>query len=453
MKNLVFLLLLVLMSAGSVVAQYRFVAALDGAQEVPSNASTARGTCNIALASSQNLMTITCTFSGLGSNATAVHVHGNAGPGSTAPPIFDLGPPPAATSGTVGPLNFGMSANAVANLKAHNFYVNIHSANFPDGEIRGQVKYSNVTTDYDGDGRSDPVIFRQSTSQFWIDHSLNNSSTTVSLGTGAGDNFLHAGDFDGDGRWDPFLLKTDASGNASWSIYQTRTNTVRNFVFGIINAAVGDTLAIHDYDGDGILDPAVFRRSTGDWWVIRSTSPGPMFVEHWGTANDIPAVGDYDGDGKADLTVVRPDSGNHVWWIRSSRDGTFSAVRFGLSTDGLFFFAPFDIDGDLRQDIAVNRSVSGQRIFHVLRSSDGSYVRIPWGLTTDTARFGDFDGDGKTDLVARRNEGGNLVWHILRSSDGAAQYYNWGIAGDQLTADSDYEEYVDSLVLATPQVK
>ena len=448
MKNFGYLLLVILFCAVTASAQQRFVAALDGAQEVPPNASAGKGTCTIVLNAAETQITISCTFSGLGSNLLAGHIHGNAAPGSSAGILFGFTGLPVATSGSFGPLTFSLTPAQVADMRAHRHYVNLHSDTLSGGEIRGQIKQVQTVTDYDGDGRSDPTVFRQTGNQFWVDHSLNNNWTIFIHGTGAGDIFLNSTwDFDGDGRFDPLLIKLDAGSNATWSIFQTATNTVRNVQLGIFTVAVGDTLAMADYDGDGIEDPAVFRRSTGDWWIIQSTAPSFMRVIHWGALNDFPSVGDYDGDGKADLTAVRVEAGIRVWYILNSSDGSMRRVGFGNSaTDGVFFFAPFDIDGDGKQDIAVNRIVSGQRQFHILRSSDGVYTVIAWGLNTDTAMFGDYDGDGKTDLVARRNVGGTFVWHILRSSDQTLQLYWWGLSTDQLANTPDPEEYIQRFV-------
>ena len=439
MKNFVFVLLLLVLSATGVSAQQRFVAALSGAQEVPANTSAARGTCTIVLNAAETQITVNCTFSGFVTNLSAGHIHGNAGPGTNAGVLFGFTGIPNSTSGSFGPLNFAITPQQVADMRAHLHYVNLHTVALPGGEIRGQVKQAHTVYDVDGDGRSDPTIFRQSTNSFWSQSSLNSSSGIVFImGTGAGDIFLNnTADFDGDGLGDPLLLKLDASSNATWSIFQTGTNTIRTFQFGIFNVAANDSLAIADYDGDGKQDPGIFRRSTGDWWVIQSTAPGFMLVDHWGTVNDFPSVGDYDGDGRADLTAVRVESGQRVWYIRNSSTGLMRREIFGASaTDGLFFFAPLDYDGDGRQDIAVNRTVSGQRQWHILRSSNGSHVQFTWGAIGSTPLFGDYDGDGKTDFAARAASGGTFVWQILRSSDGGNQIHFWGVTGDQLMEDT-----------------
>ena len=65
-----------------------------------------------------------------------------------------------------------------------------------------------------------------------------------------------------------------------------------------------------DYDGDGKADIAVFRRSTGVWYIINSrTGTGSSYA--WGGSGDMPVPADYDGDGKADVAIFRPSTG--VW--------------------------------------------------------------------------------------------------------------------------------------------
>lgn len=56
------------------------------------------------------------------------------------------------TSGTIGPLTFDITAQDVADLNAKKWYFNIHTTNFPGGEIRGQAKNTFTPFDRDGDG-------------------------------------------------------------------------------------------------------------------------------------------------------------------------------------------------------------------------------------------------------------------------------------------------------------
>ncbi len=432
MKRLVAISVLALVSVLTASGQQRFVAALSGAQEVPANASAGKGTCAIVLNAAQTQITVNCTFAGLGSNLNAAHIHGTAAVGVNAPVLFGFTGLPTATSGTIGPLNFNLSAQQVADMRAHRHYVNLHSVNFPGGEIRGQVKQVNTVMDTDGDGRTDASIYRQTTNQFWSQSSLTGAASINSVGTASGDNYFNlTWDFDGDGLGDILLRKLDGAGIATWSILQSSTNTIRTEVWGDFSVAQLDTLTAADYDGDGKQDIAIFRRSTGFWWVIRS-SDNARTATKWGTVNDYPSIGDYDGDGRADLTAVRIEGGQRIWYTLRSSDAASTRTAWGNSSlAGLFFFSPIDIDGDGKQDISIIQNILSQRQFITLRSSDGGVSYLDWGLTTDTPLFGDYDGDGKTDFVARRDNGGVLQWYILRSSDGALQILNWGITGDQ----------------------
>jgi len=89
-----------------------------------------------------------------------------------------------------------------------------------------------------------------------------------------------------------------------------------------------------DYDGDGKTDLAVFRPSSGVWFLNRSSSNFTTFVTfQWGLGGDVPVPGEYDGDGKTDVAVWRPSNG--VWYLlRSSSNFTTSTVvQWGLPGD------------------------------------------------------------------------------------------------------------------------
>jgi hypothetical protein len=125
--------LLVALLAGVAHAGTLFTANLNGAQEVPPTSSTATGHADCYLNRTETSLRIQLSASNFTNTITAAHVHQGL-PGVSGPVIFDIG---AFTGSTA--VDWPLTAADVANLKAGNLYVNVHSNVFPGGEIRGQL--------------------------------------------------------------------------------------------------------------------------------------------------------------------------------------------------------------------------------------------------------------------------------------------------------------------------
>ena len=112
---------------------------LDSSQEVPPSSSQGGGLGVVTFDNSTLELCATLTFSTLTSNAISAHIHGPAPAGVNADIVFGFTGVPSATSGTIGPECFTLTEAQRGELCGGLYYFNIHSTNFPGGEIRGQI--------------------------------------------------------------------------------------------------------------------------------------------------------------------------------------------------------------------------------------------------------------------------------------------------------------------------
>jgi uncharacterized repeat protein (TIGR01451 family) len=121
-----------------------FVANLTGAQETPPNNSSATGRASLVLSPDEKTARVSLAFSGLSSGQTDAHIHGAAAPGVSASPVFPL------PLGQLSDFSITLTPSQVQDLKNGLYYINVHSSNFPGGEIRGQFasSLSAVTTQF-----------------------------------------------------------------------------------------------------------------------------------------------------------------------------------------------------------------------------------------------------------------------------------------------------------------
>lgn len=108
--------------------------ALNATQEVPPTNSPAVGQGVLTFDRESRQLTWNIEYAGLSAPLQAAHFHGPAAPGANAGvqvPI-QVGPSPLKGSAT-------LTETQAQLLTGGRMYVNLHTANFPGGEIRGQV--------------------------------------------------------------------------------------------------------------------------------------------------------------------------------------------------------------------------------------------------------------------------------------------------------------------------
>ena len=158
------ILAVLMLSAIAKADQLAFTATLTGSQEVPPSGSPGIGSALVTLDTATNLLTVNVSFAGLVSPTIASHIHCCAPPGvnamvATAVPTFP-GFPLGVTTGTYlmtfdltvastynpafitahGGTVAGAQAAFIAGLTSGLTYLNIHTVQFPGGEIRGQLQ-------------------------------------------------------------------------------------------------------------------------------------------------------------------------------------------------------------------------------------------------------------------------------------------------------------------------
>ncbi|HEY7374477.1 MAG TPA: CHRD domain-containing protein [Polyangia bacterium] len=124
--------------AGALPNMAVFSMQMSGSQVVPATGSVGTGTVTVMLDRGTGAVTITGSFLSLSSNAIAAHLHGPAAAGQNAEALIPL-MVPATTSGTISG-NGTMTASQTNDMAGGMTYVDVHSTNFPDGEIRAQVQ-------------------------------------------------------------------------------------------------------------------------------------------------------------------------------------------------------------------------------------------------------------------------------------------------------------------------
>lgn len=199
-----------------------------------------------------------------------------------------------------------------------------------------------------------------------------------------------------------------------------------------------------DFDGDKLDDLAVWRPSTGMWYICSSSTSyncsNPV-VQQFGLPGDIPLISDFDKDGKSDFVIYRrslPSAGIvGTWYVKRSSDSVVLSQQWGLQED---LPIPGDYNGDGFSDFAVYRpsSASWFVLYSNQQAGNANFMFKRFGLPKDHPMPRDVDADGLMDLVLYRPETAN--WFSCLSSrqfkcfkdDSSLTVppYQFGISGD-----------------------
>jgi hypothetical protein len=208
-----------------------------------------------------------------------------------------------------------------------------------------------VPGDYDGDGKTDAVIYRPSNG-LWYGPRTGAAQIVIQTVLGSPGDIPIPGDYNGDGRTDPAIFRpsiglffaTNAAGN----------QVLLNTRFG----TSGDVPVPRDYDGDGKTDPAIYRQNAtpqgfGLWYAL--LSGGGVHQIYFGAPGDVPVPGDYNGDKIADSVIFRPSTG---LWYGPQTGAAAIVIQMNLGQSGDVPI-PGYYDNNLAVDPAIFRRSTG----------------------------------------------------------------------------------------------
>lgn len=282
--------------------------------------------------------------------------------------------------------------------------------------------------DYDGDGRTDFVLRRIVSGQFWWWIGLS-SGNQISAQWGKSGDQVVCGDFDGDSKTDLTIFRNGAEGIAGFWVLQSSDNVVHFEPFGLSN---DNPTIVSDFDGDGKTDYAVYRNGPAAgqqsyfyYRASRNNPNGNVTYIPWGVQFDRPYTGDFNGDGKIDIAVMRVINGVGTHFIYDIANGSSQVAYMGGTADSIL---PGDYNGDGKTDIALLRNEGGGRTWYVTSDLGANYTVTRWGINNAIPAVGDYDGDGKSDIAIYQNDtsGGGFNFFVVNSGDQSTTAYRWG---------------------------
>lgn len=264
-------------------------------------------------------------------------------------------------------------------------------------------------------------VYRVS-NNIWYSRSRSEEGSYSAVKWGLSNDVLVPADYDGDGGTDIAVWRPSSG---MWYIRQSSTDQIIYAQWGMTThhptGGLPDVPVPADYDGDGKTDIAVWRPDTGFWYVLNSSNGYDQRnadIFQWGRLGDIPVQADYDGDGRADHAIFR--SWENRWYIFESKAKRWNVQKFGAA--GSDMLVPADYTGDGKADVAVFRSGT----WWILNSENGEAEATEFGFEDSIPVPADYDGDGETDLAVFRKG----AWYIYESSGPRLVTHTFGLEND-----------------------
>jgi len=177
--------------------------------------------------------------------------------------------------------------------------------------------------DFNGDGKSDILLFDSSTGQVYIwlmnGTAISGQGSPWTLGAGSPWQIAGVGDFSGDGKSDILLFNSSTGGVYIWLMNGTAISGQGSP--GALGALSPWQIAgVGDFDGDRKSDILLWNSSTGDVyiWLMNGATisdQGSVWTLGAGSPWRIAGVGDFSGEGKSDIILRNSSTGDVYIWL------------------------------------------------------------------------------------------------------------------------------------------
>jgi hypothetical protein len=184
---------------------------------------------------------------------------------------------------------------------------------------------------------------------------------------------------------------------------------------------IGVTQPFNDFLASGQTQPTLFRRvnaGLADWFVKGDPSLTGSGHPFGSGSLDVPLSGDFDGDGKADLAIYRPSTGQ--WFVQDSNANYASRLLATFGQINVDIPAPGNYAGNGTVVPGVYRPTTGQWFLYAGGAGKNITIPITFPLAA-TPVPGDYDNTGK-DEPATYSKG---LWTI----DGPAGLHTISFGG------------------------